>query len=274
MSATRDGADPEETAVVVQHAGADADAPAPEATAPHRVLTKYYRSASERPPFVTALFDATARHYDWVCDVGSLGSGRFYRRWVLARSGLTRGMTLLDVATGTGQVAQGALSLLPDPGAVIGLDPSAGMLREARRTLSIPLVQGTVEHLPFADERFDFLTMGYALRHVADLGRAFRECRRVLKPGGRLLILEISQARSAGGRWLIRTYFERLLPWVTRLGTGSPQVELLMKYYWDTIVECVPPATILDVLCGAGFIEARRQVRAGFLSEYVARRPA
>jgi demethylmenaquinone methyltransferase/2-methoxy-6-polyprenyl-1,4-benzoquinol methylase len=256
---------------MTKRAGEETPATAP--TAPHRVLTKYYRTESERPPFVSALFDATARHYDWVCDVGSLGSGRFYRRWVLVRSGLARGMTLLDVATGTGQVARGALRVLRDRGAVIGVDPSAGMLQEARRTLPVPLVQGTAESLPFAGNRFDFVTMGYALRHVADLDVVFRECRRVLKPGGRLLILEISQARSAGGRRIIRTYFERIMPWVTRLGTGSAQAELLMKYYWDTIVECVPPGTILDVLRATGFVEVNRRVRAGFLSEYLARKP-
>src|SRR5260370_36342928 len=66
--------------------------------APHPVLKKYYESESERRPFVSALFDNAAEHYDWVCGLGSVGSGRFYRRWVLLQSGLRVGMKLLDVA--------------------------------------------------------------------------------------------------------------------------------------------------------------------------------
>lgn len=246
----------------------------PRPTVPHPVLTKYYRSSSERRPFVTALFDGTAPYYDRVCALGSLGSGEFYRRWVLTKSGLRADMTFLDVATGTGQVARAAARILRTRGAVIGLDPSSGMLREARKGSSIPLVQGMVEELPFADGRFDFLCMGYALRHVADLGVAFKELRRVLKPDGRLLILEITRPRSLVGQWLLRLYFERVLPLTSRLSTGSSQAELLMRYFWDTINECVPPDTIMSVLKSSGFVDVERRVRGGLLSEYLAVKPA
>lgn len=252
----------------------DQGSPVDTPTAPHPILQKYYESESDRRPFVTALFDGAARYYDWVCAVGSLGSDQFYRRYVLARSGLSRGMKLLDVATGTGLVARAAVRILRDPRTVIGLDPSGGMLREARKTLSMPLVQGMVEELPFGDGRFDFLSMGYALRHMADLGVAFRECLRVLKPGGRLLVLEITRPRSAVGGWLVRLYFQKLLPQVMRLGAGSAQAELLMKYYWDTIAECVPPETILAVLRASGFVAVERRVRGGLLSEYMGVKPA
>jgi len=129
---------------------------------PHPVLKKYYESESERRPFVNALFDNAAEHYDFVCGLGSLGSGRYYRRWVLEQSGLRPGMKFLDVATGTGMIAQGATRVLRSGGAVIGLDPSAGMLREARKVVRVPLIQGTVEELPFPSGHFDFLCMGYA----------------------------------------------------------------------------------------------------------------
>ena len=238
-------------------------------TAPHPVLKKYYAHEEDKQPFVTALFDRTARYYDRVCGVGSLGSGQFYRRYVLRHYGLRRGMKLLDVATGTGLVARAAVGILREPGDVVGLDPSGGMLREAQKTLSVPLVQGIVEKLPFGDDVFDFLTMGYALRHMADLGVALGECRRVLKPGGRLLLLENSPRR-----WLIRVYFEKVLPQVTRLITRSAQAELLMRYYWDTIAECVPPETILEVLRASGFAGVDRRVRAGVFSEYVGVKPA
>ncbi len=243
-------------------------------TAPHPVLKKYYERESDRRPFVSALFDNAAAHYDWVCGLGSMGSGRFYRRWVLMKSGLRAGMKLLDVATGTGLVAHAATRILREHGAVVGLDPSSGMLRQAQKTLAIPLVQGTVEELPFANDHFDFLSMGYALRHVADLGVAFRQCLRVLKPGGRIMILEITLPRSAVGRHVFRAYFEKVLPRVTRLSTGSAEAELLMQYYWDTIAHCVPPDMILGVLGSSGFVDIEHRVRGGLLSEYIGSKSA
>jgi demethylmenaquinone methyltransferase/2-methoxy-6-polyprenyl-1,4-benzoquinol methylase len=243
------------------------------ATEPHPVLKTYYRRDDERQPFVTALFDTAARHYDRVCAMGSLGSGQWHRRRVLRWAGLRPGMRLLDVATGTGLVARSAHATLGGPGAVVGLDPSAGMLRQARESLAIPLVQGTAEALPFVADRFDMVTIGYALRHVADLEVTFGEFLRVLKPGGRVLILEIARPHSWIGRQLLRLYVQRILPRVTRLGTGSPEAALLVRYYWDTIAGCVPPQTILDVLRRSGFVDVERRVLAGMLSEYVASKP-
>src|ERR1700730_3992124 len=94
--------------------------------APHPVLKKYYESESERRPFVSALFDNAAEHYDWVCGMGSLGSDQFYRHWVLVKCGLPAGMKLLGVATGPGLVGRAAPRILRERGGVIGLDSSGG----------------------------------------------------------------------------------------------------------------------------------------------------
>jgi demethylmenaquinone methyltransferase/2-methoxy-6-polyprenyl-1,4-benzoquinol methylase len=242
-------------------------------TPPHPVLNRYYGSERDRASFVTTLFDGAARHYDWVGHVLAFGSGPFYRRRALALAGLRPSMKLLDVATGTGQVARAAARILGDPQGVVGLDPSTGMLREARRVHAGPLVQGRAEEIPLRDDVFDMLSMGFALRHVATLETAFAEYRRVLKPGGRLLLLEVSRPRSAVIRWAIRVYFQQILPLIIRIGTGSEDARLLMKYYWDTIDECVPAATILTALRQTGFVEVQHRVVGGCLSEYVARKP-
>jgi demethylmenaquinone methyltransferase / 2-methoxy-6-polyprenyl-1,4-benzoquinol methylase len=242
-------------------------------TPPHPVLEKYYPSEADRQSFVDALFDGAARHYDRVGRMLDLGLGPSYRRGALRRAGLRPGMRLLDVATGTGLVAHGAAGILGEPGRVIGVDPSRGMLREARKALAGPLVQGRGEALPFRDDLFDMLSMGFALRHVADLEVAFREYRRVLKPGGYLVLLEVSRPRSRLSRRLIRVHLQHILPLVARISTRSEPAQLLMKYYWDTIDRCVPPETILEVLRRGGFVDVHQRMLFGFLSEYSAAKP-
>ena len=245
-----------------------------ESTPPHPVLEEYYSNAADRQAFVAGLFDGAATYYNRIGRMLDLGSGPWYRRQALQRAGLRPGMWLLDVATGTGLVAHGGAAILGDCGRVIGVDPSCAMLREARKTLSGPLLQGRAEALPFCSDSFDMLSMGFALRHVADLEVAFQEYRRVLKAGGRLLLLEVSRPPSRVSRWLIQAYFQHVLPLMTRISTGSEPAQLLMKYYWDTIDRCVPPETILDVLRRNGFVEVERRVLFGFLSEYIAAKPS
>ena len=154
--------------------------------------------------------------------------------------GLRAGVKLFDVATATGLVARAATRILGEPGAVVGLDPSIGMLRQAQKSLAIPLVQGIVEELPFATDHFDFLSIGYALRHVADLDVAFRQCLRVLKPGGRIMIIEITPPRSAVSGYVFRAYLEGATPRSFGSAREAMRPELLMRYYWDTIARCVP----------------------------------
>ena len=120
-------------------------------------------------------------------------------------------MHVLDVACGPGLVTQCALDVVGPSGSVIGLDPSTGMLREAQKGPCQHLVRGVGESLPFPDRRFDFLSMGYALRHVPDLKGAFAEYRRVLKPSGIVLLLEISRPKSATLLTLSRFYIKTVL---------------------------------------------------------------
>ena len=197
--------------------------------APHPDLAGYFRDERERRTLVDHLFDASAAHYDAVIGAMSLGSGRWYRRDALKRAGLTAGMDVLDLATGTGIVARAAATLT-SPERVTGLDPSQGMLEQARRTAPVRYVRGFAETLPFRDASFDFLSMGYALRHVADLGTTFGEALRVLRPGGRLLVLEISRARSRTGLAATRLYLGGVVPFLTGVLTALVLFALLRRF--------------------------------------------
>jgi demethylmenaquinone methyltransferase / 2-methoxy-6-polyprenyl-1,4-benzoquinol methylase len=239
---------------------------------PHRDLPQFYESRSKRAEFVMRLFDDTARYYDRISSVLSFGSCKAYRKMAMRRAGLKPGMRLLDVATGTGLAAEAALGLGVPASDIIGLDPSAGMLRENKKLRPIALVQGRGEKLPFPDEMFDFISMTYALRHVEDLGVLFNEFRRVLKPGGRVLILEITRPESRVGFALGRLYLDRILPAITRVMTGNEEAGRLMKFYWATIAECVPPQTILSALTSSGLTEVNRRKTGSMLSDYSARR--
>ena len=242
--------------------------------APHPPLQKYYRGEPQRRGFVTGLFDRTAPHYDWINGVMSLGSGVRYRRDALRRAGLAPGDRILDVAIGTGLVARAARDILGGGDGVTGVDLSMGMLVEARKNPPITLVQGVAERLPVADACMDFVTMGYALRHVTDFESTFREYLRVLKPGGKLLILELTRpaADSATYRFT-RFYLHTVVPLLARLGPGGREARTLMEYFWDTVDNCVPPATILAALAESGFISPRRNLVHGVFSEYAASKP-
>ena len=240
--------------------------------APHPTLTEFYPVPAERARFVNELFDHAACDYDRMSGALSLGTDRSYRRWALQQAGLKPGMRVLDVATGTGLVAQAALDSGVRPVDVVGLDPSRGMLEENRKQRGLKLIQGLGEALPFRAGAFDFIVMGYALRHVEDLAVLFAEFDRVLRKPGQVLILEISRPSSRIGFALMRFYLQKLLPFLTRPASRSPESARLMKYYWATIAECVPPAAILSALSKAGFRPVERRARAGILNEYLARK--
>ncbi|HVA35309.1 MAG TPA: class I SAM-dependent methyltransferase, partial [Stellaceae bacterium] len=162
---------------------------------PQALIAGYYADPARRLSQARDLFNRTAQQYDPVNRLFSLGSGAWYRRRCLRRAGLRPGQQVVDVAVGTGLLAREALTVTGDRSAVLGVDVSEAMLAIARRNLGIALVQGAAEALPLADDVADFVTMGYALRHVADLVATFREALRVLRPGGTLLLLEISTPR-------------------------------------------------------------------------------
>lgn len=240
----------------------------PRSTTPHPVLPEYFTDEAQRRSFVRQIFDETAADYDRIERLTAFGSGAWYRHQALLRAGLAKGMRVLDVATGTGLVAREAVSIVGDPRLVTGYDLSAGMLAQLRNSLQIPAVQGRGEALPFADHQFDFLSVGYALRHFSDLNGVFREFRRVLKPGGRVLLLEMTVPESGMVRQLLKLQVRYVAPVLSKLFGRHGDMSKLYRYFWDTCESCVPPEKILAAMADAQLSDALRYVDLGVFSEY------
>jgi demethylmenaquinone methyltransferase / 2-methoxy-6-polyprenyl-1,4-benzoquinol methylase len=244
--------------------------------APHPPLTEYYGSEDERRGFVRRIFDSTASDYDRIERLLALGSGSWYRGQALARAGLGPGMRMVDIGVGTGLVAREAVKLVGDPSLVVGVDPSIGMMANARLPAGVQLVEGRAEAIPFPDGGFDFVSMGYALRHIGDLSAAFGEFHRVLKPGGRLCLLEITKPERTWSQCLLKAYMRGVVPVLTRLVGGSAETAMLWRYYWDTVEACVSPGKVIQTLKAAGFTGVKRHVETralAILAEYQAVKP-
>ncbi|MGE9269866.1 MAG: class I SAM-dependent methyltransferase, partial [Verrucomicrobiales bacterium] len=151
---------------------------------------------------------------------------------------------------------------------------SEGMMAEAKKSIEADFRLGKAEALPVDDEEFDFLSMGYALRHVSDLVVAFREYLRVLKPGGKALILEISRPKTKAGMAFAKLYFRDIIPAMSRLVTGSRDAKEMFDYYWETIEACVPPEEIEAALKEAGFVNVERKPIMSIFSEFHAEKPS
>jgi demethylmenaquinone methyltransferase/2-methoxy-6-polyprenyl-1,4-benzoquinol methylase len=226
----------------------------PEAPAsPDALAAAYYANPAQRLSFVRGMFNRTARHYDSANLVFSLGSGGFYRRACLRWAGLRPGMQAVDVAVGTGLLAGEILAITGDPGAVIGVDVSEAMLGIARNKLGIPLVLAAAEALPLPPASADFVAMGYALRHIADIQAALREALRVLRPGGTILLLEISAPRRKWARGAAAFYIGRVVPLLSLLTARNRKARTLMRYHWDTILNYMPPDAVQAAMSGSGF---------------------
>ncbi|MDG2434412.1 MAG: bifunctional demethylmenaquinone methyltransferase/2-methoxy-6-polyprenyl-1,4-benzoquinol methylase UbiE [Gammaproteobacteria bacterium] len=157
-------------------------------------------SETEKTEKVTEVFDSVAGKYDLMNDLMSLGIHRFWKKFTLMHTGLTEGMIALDVAGGTGDLAEALAKQVGKSGSVILTDINASMLSEGRNKLldkgsfnNITLIQSNAEKLPFEDNTFDCITIAFGLRNVTNKEEALKSMLNVLKPGGKLLVLEFSK---------------------------------------------------------------------------------
>lgn len=241
--------------------------------APHPPLTDYYKREEDRRAWVSEQFDKTASDYDRIEKILGLGTGTSYRHKILGFAGLKPGMRVLDVGMGTGLVAKQAALLVGDPGLITGVDPSPGMIRNAKLPDGVTVVEGSAESIPLPDGGYDFLSMGYALRHVSDMSVAFAEFRRMLNPGGKVCILEITPPKGRIATAILKGYCKYIVPALARLVARDKDTAQLWRYYWDTIEACAAPEKVMSTLENAGFINVRRTVDARIFSTYLADKP-
>jgi demethylmenaquinone methyltransferase/2-methoxy-6-polyprenyl-1,4-benzoquinol methylase len=177
---------------------------------------------------VRGVFDSVADNYDLMNDLMSAGAHRLWKRFTLALANLRPGQRALDVAGGTGDLALGMARRVGERGLVVLTDINAAMLARGRDRLidagvleNVRYVQANAERLPFPDSSFDCITIGFGLRNVTDKAAALTAMRRVLRPGGQLLVLEFSHPSAPGLKPLYDAYSFRVLPVIGKLVAGD-----------------------------------------------------
>ena len=211
---------------------------------------------TEKAARVRAVFDSVAGNYDLMNDLMSGGLHRLWKRFALAQTGLRPGQCALDVAGGTGDLAAGMARQVGAGGLVVLSDINAAMLAVGRDALTDRGLVGNVryslanaERLPFPDNSFDCVTIGFGLRNVTDKDAALRSMTRVLKPGGQLLILEFSKPVVPGIKPLYDAYSFSVLPW---LGKVVAKDEASYRYLAESIRRFPDQATLLGMMQAAG----------------------
>lgn len=218
-------------------------------------------SREEKTRKVKAVFSSVAKHYDLMNDLMSLGMHRLWKHIFLYIAGLHADDCILDLAGGTGDLSIKILQLVRPEQQIILADPNRHMLEEARKRLiskgligKVRLEQTAAETMPFADHSFNKIIIGFGFRNFTDKNQALTECLRVLKPGGKLLILEFSTPHHPYVRKLYDLYSYNVLP---ELGKRLAKDEQSYQYLVESIRKHPVQKTVVQMFTDAGFIEAQ-----------------
>jgi demethylmenaquinone methyltransferase/2-methoxy-6-polyprenyl-1,4-benzoquinol methylase len=205
---------------------------------------------------IREMFDAIAPRYDFLNRLLSLGIDQRWRRFAVGQIRCPDGGKVLDVATGTGDVALAIAATTPSSVGICGIDFSPQMvalgvekIRNSPHAARIDLQVAPCEDIPFADDTFDAATIAFGIRNVVDRLAGLKEMRRVLKPTGRVVILEFSNPRSKLFKTLYNFYFLKVLPVIG----GMFSTFSAYKYLPDSVLEFPPQEEFKQTMAEAGF---------------------
>lgn len=235
-------------------------------------------AADEKPAHVNAVFDSVADRYDLMNDLMSGGMHRFWKRFTLGRTQLRAGARALDLATGSADLAVGLAQRVGARGHVIASDINQNMLERGRDRLiddglagRVDCVQADAEALPLRDRLFDCVTIGFGLRNVTDQPRALAEMTRVLRPGGRVVVLEFSHP---AGTWFQRLYDAYSFTVLPRLGAFVAGDADSYRYLAESIRMHPDQATLAQMMRDAGLVHCRwNNLTAGVVAVHTGFRP-
>lgn len=225
--------------------------------------------------YVRSLFNAIAYRYDLLNHLLSGGIDLYWRRKAIEHLRPDAPRTILDVATGTGDFALAALRLNPER--VVGVDIAENMLAIGREKLRrrgaqdrVTFELGDAERLAFSDGTFDAAIVAFGVRNFENLNQGLREMRRVLNPGGRVIILEFSRPQTAPFRQIYLAYFRTILPLIGRLVSGHTGA---YTYLPDTVMRFPEGPAFLEQLRASGFDDLREErLTFGIATMYSGRR--
>lgn len=214
-------------------------------------------AVNEKTAKVTEVFHSVAEKYDLMNDLMSFGIHRFWKHFAIQLCSIRSGQSVLDLAGGTGDLSRKLSPLVGHDGKVIIADINAAMLKVGRNRLldaglhkNIECIQADAEQLPFADHYFDCIIIGFGLRNVTDKQKSLESMFRVLKPGGRLIVLEFSKPNIPLLKSLYDTYSFKLLP---KLGKWVAQDEASYRYLAESIRMHPDQDTLRGMMETAGF---------------------
>jgi demethylmenaquinone methyltransferase/2-methoxy-6-polyprenyl-1,4-benzoquinol methylase len=206
------------------------------------------------------MFDRIARVYDRMNAVMTAGMDARWRARAADIAAVAPGDRVLDVATGTGDLAIELHRRVGAGGEVVGLDFSDGMLELARvKAPEIRFEQGSALELPYADGEFAAATVGFGARNFSDLGRGLAEMRRVVRPGGRVVVLEITTPQRPPLSWFFRFWFDSAVPALGRLAGDSDAY----TYLPNSVRRFPGPSELGRELAAAGLVDVRWVLTAG-----------
>ncbi|HEX2577720.1 MAG TPA: ubiquinone/menaquinone biosynthesis methyltransferase [Aquihabitans sp.] len=225
-----------------------------------RTETDALPTGDEKVAAVRSMFDAIAPRYDLVNRVMTFRMDVGWRKRTIRDLGLPHGATVLDLACGTGDLCRG----LADAGLrPIGVDLSFGMLAAART--DVPLAQGDALRLPVPDASVDGVTCGFALRNFVELAPFFAELARVMRPAGRIALLEVAEPANPLLRWGHGVYFGKVVP---KIG-GMLSDPAAYQYLPRSVAYLPEPDVMVEMLAGAGFERVERRLLSTGIAQLV-----